>query len=125
MQLGGGTDINAALGYCEPSSASPATPSSSSSATYEGGDWDSTLSRAKALVEGGVQMVALLALSDSGAPGYSSENAAALAELGVPALPAPPSCFRTSWPPPSSDGAWPRWAPSMTSRQQRRLRRRL
>jgi hypothetical protein len=45
------------------------------------------------LVESGVQVVALLALADSGSPSYDAENAAALAELGVPAFACTPDKF--------------------------------
>ena len=38
-------------------------------------------------------MVTLLALSDSGAPSYDRENAAILAELGVPAFACTPDLF--------------------------------
>jgi hypothetical protein len=37
--------------------------------------------------------VALLALSDDGAPSYDHEHAAALAELGVPAFACTPDAF--------------------------------
>ena len=37
--------------------------------------------------------MALLALSDDGAPAYDSGNAAALAELGVPAFACTPDAF--------------------------------
>jgi hypothetical protein len=40
-----------------------------------------------------VQVVVLLALSDQGAPVYDSDNAAALAELGVPAFACTPDAF--------------------------------
>ena len=38
-------------------------------------------------------MVALLALSDQGAPSYDHDNAAALASLGVPAFACTPDAF--------------------------------
>ena len=41
----------------------------------------------------GVQFVALLALSDEGAPAYDHEHAAALAALGVPAFACTPDLF--------------------------------
>lgn len=94
VQLGGGTDIDGALAYCETIVARPRdTVLVLISDLYEGGDWESTLARARAFVEGGVQMVALLALSDEGAPGYSHENAAALATLGIPAFACTPDLF--------------------------------
>ena len=94
VQLGGGTDIDAALAYCETIVGRPSdTVLVLISDLYEGGDWESTLARARALVEGGVQMVALLALSDDGAPGYSHDNAADLAALGIPAFACTPDLF--------------------------------
>ncbi|HVL27580.1 MAG TPA: VWA domain-containing protein [Acidimicrobiales bacterium] len=94
VQLGGGTDIDGALAYCETIVGRPRdTVLVLVSDLYEGGDWESTLARARRLVEGGVQMVALLALSDEGAPGYSHDNAAALATLGVPAFACTPDLF--------------------------------
>jgi hypothetical protein len=41
----------------------------------------------------GTQVIALLALSDDGAPSYDHEMAAALAELGVPAFACTPDSF--------------------------------
>ena len=51
------------------------------------------LSRARALAASGVRMVALLALSDDGAPGYDHGTAAELAALGVPAFATTPALF--------------------------------
>ena len=51
------------------------------------------LTRVAALVASGVRVVALLALSDDGAPVYDKENAAALTELGVPAFACTPDAF--------------------------------
>ena len=48
---------------------------------------------AASLVASGVQVVALLALTDEGAPAYDHDNAAALAELGVPAFACTPDLF--------------------------------
>ena len=94
VQLGGGTDINAALAYCETIISRPRdTIFVLISDLYDGGDWESTRARARAMVEGGVQVIALLALSDDGAPGYSHENAAALAQLGIPAFACTPDLF--------------------------------
>ena len=40
-----------------------------------------------------MQVVALLALSDDGAPSYDHENAGALADLGIPAFACTPDLF--------------------------------
>lgn len=93
-QLGGGTDINRALAYCEGLVTRPAeTIMVLVSDLYEGGVREDLLRRARSLVESGVQLVALLALSDSGTPSYDAENAAALAELGVPTFACTPDLF--------------------------------
>src|SRR3954454_9589921 len=68
VQLGGGTDINRALAYCEGRVERPRdTVLVLVSDLYEGGVRDELLRRAAALVDAGVQVVALLALSDDGA----------------------------------------------------------
>jgi hypothetical protein len=51
------------------------------------------LRRVSAMVSAGVQVIVLLALSDEGAPAYDHDNAAALADLGVPAFACTPDRF--------------------------------
>ena len=51
------------------------------------------LARIASMTSSGVQVVALLALSDDGAPVYDKDNAAVLAELGVPAFACTPDAF--------------------------------
>ena len=93
-QLGGGTDINRALAYCQSLITRPAeTVVVLISDLYEGGIRDEMLKRVAAMKAAGVQFVALLALSDEGAPAYDRENAAALAALGVPAFACTPDLF--------------------------------
>jgi hypothetical protein len=60
---------------------------------YEGGDTESTLARLGALRASGVCVVALLALSDDGAPSFDAQNAAELAGLGIPAFACTPDAF--------------------------------
>ncbi|MDP9386345.1 MAG: VWA domain-containing protein [Actinomycetota bacterium] len=94
VQLGGGTDIAGALGYCKQVITRPReTILVLISDLYEGGVREELLRRAASFVDAGVQMIALLALSDDGAPAYDHENAAALAELGVPAFACTPDLF--------------------------------
>jgi Mg-chelatase subunit ChlD len=94
VQLGGGTDINRALAYCQSKVVRPRdTVLVLISDLYEGGVRDDLLRRAAALVDAGVQAVALLALSDDGAPVYDADNAAALTALGVPAFACTPDLF--------------------------------
>ncbi|MFE7411763.1 vWA domain-containing protein [Streptomyces laurentii] len=93
-QLGGGTDINRALAYCQSRITRPAdTVVVLISDLYEGGIRDEMLKRVAAMKASGVRFVALLALSDEGAPGYDREHAAALAQLGVPAFACTPDLF--------------------------------
>jgi Mg-chelatase subunit ChlD len=94
VQLGGGTDINRALAYCQGLVRRPQeTILVLISDLYEGGNNDEMLRRAAALAGSGVQMIALLALSDDGAPSYHQPNAAALAALGAPAFACTPDLF--------------------------------
>ena len=51
------------------------------------------LRRIADMTAAGTQVIALLALSDDGAPGYDHENAAALAGLGVSAFACTPDGF--------------------------------
>ncbi|MFI0721466.1 VWA domain-containing protein [Streptomyces sp. NPDC021224] len=93
-QLGGGTDINRALAYCASRITRPAdTVVVLISDLYEGGIRDEMLKRVAAMKASGVQFVALLALSDEGAPAYDREHAAALAALGAPAFACTPDHF--------------------------------
>jgi len=93
-QLGGGTDINRAIAYCSGLVAKPErTVMVLISDLYEGGNRDELIRRVRALVRSGVQLVVLLALSDSGAPSYDAENAADLAALGVPSFACTPDLF--------------------------------
>ncbi|MEV6394109.1 VWA domain-containing protein [Streptomyces sp. NPDC051907] len=93
-QLGGGTDINRALAYCQSQITRPAdTVVVLISDLYEGGIRDEMLKRVAAMKASGVQFVALLALSDEGTPAYDREHAAALGALGAPAFACTPDLF--------------------------------
>lgn len=93
-RLGGGTDINRALAYCQGRIRRPTeTILVLISDLYEGGNRDEMLKRAVSLAASGVQMVALLALSDDGAPSHDSRNTQALAGLGIPAFACTPDAF--------------------------------
>ncbi|TDC64505.1 VWA domain-containing protein, partial [Actinomadura sp. GC306] len=93
-QLGGGTDINRAVAYCQ---GLVTRPEDSIfvliSDLYEGGIREELLRRVAALTSAGVQVVVLLALSDEGAPAYDRGTAAALAALDVPAFACTPDAF--------------------------------
>ncbi|MFJ7206336.1 VWA domain-containing protein [Streptomyces sp. NPDC098789] len=93
-QLGGGTDINRALAYCQSKITRPAdTVVVLISDLYEGGIRNEMLRRVATMKAAGVQFVTLLALSDEGAPAYDREHAAALAALGAPAFACTPDLF--------------------------------
>jgi Mg-chelatase subunit ChlD len=93
-QLGGGTDINRAVAYSEGLITRPRDSIFVLiSDLYEGGVRDEMLRRVSAMVSAGVQVIVLLALSDEGAPAYDHDNAAALADLGVPAFACTPDRF--------------------------------
>ncbi|MDV3220947.1 VWA domain-containing protein [Intrasporangium sp.] len=94
VQLGGGTDINQALAYCEGLITQPTdTILVLISDLYEGGIAEEMLRRAAAITAGGTTMIALLALSDSGRPSFDADHAAALAAIGVPAFACTPDQF--------------------------------
>ncbi|AZM80086.1 VWA domain-containing protein [Streptomyces sp. KPB2] len=93
-RLGGGTDINRALAYCQSRITRPAdTVVVLISDLYEGGIRDEMLKRVAAMRSAGVEFVALLALSDEGTPAYDRDHAAALAALGAPAFACTPDLF--------------------------------
>ncbi len=93
-QLGGGTDINRALAYCQTLVQNPQdTILILISDLYEGGNREEMLQRVAALSTSGGQMIALLALSDKGAPAFDHNIAAALASLGIPAFACTPDRF--------------------------------
>jgi hypothetical protein len=60
---------------------------------YEGGNQKEMLKRAASLVATGVQMIALLALSDDGKPSYDHTVAQAFAGLGIPSFACTPDLF--------------------------------
>lgn len=93
-QLGGGTDINRALSYCQQVITRPAqTILVLITDLYEGGSREGMLKRAAELVASGVQVVCLLALSDTGTPSFDQRIAAALASMGIPAFACTPDLF--------------------------------
>ncbi len=93
-QLGGGTDINRALGYCQSLIRQPhETILLLISDLYEGGNQREMLKRAASLAAAGVQMIALLALSDDGKPSYDHEVAKAFAAMKIPSFACTPDLF--------------------------------
>jgi len=93
-QLGGGTDINGAVGYCETLITRPAdTIFVLISDLCEGGVAEQLLARMSALRQSGVACIVLLSLADSGAPAYDRELAAQLVGLGIPSFASTPDVF--------------------------------
>jgi Mg-chelatase subunit ChlD len=94
VQLGGGTDINQALAYCERLVTEPArTHLVLVSDLYEGGNATEMLGRAEALVGSGVNVIVLLALNDDGRSAYDPRHAAAFAGMGCPVFACTPDQF--------------------------------
>ncbi|HCE43498.1 MAG TPA: hypothetical protein DET40_08110 [Lentisphaeria bacterium] len=94
VQLGGGTDINQALCYCQNLIQRPHdTIFILITDLYEGGKKDEMLKRANAIVSSGVNMITLLALNDDGAPSYDHDTAGALSSLGIPSFACTPDIF--------------------------------
>ncbi len=85
IQLGGGTDINRAIGYCQGLVRDPRkTLLLLITDLYEGGNERELLRRMEDLTASGVKCVCLLALSDGGVPSHDERLAVRFAELGVP-----------------------------------------
>jgi len=94
VQLGGGTDINLALGYCKQIITRPLdTVLVLITDLYEGGDNSGMRKKATELVAAGVQVIVLLALNDEGAPAYDHGNAQFLSILGIPVFACTPDKF--------------------------------
>jgi Mg-chelatase subunit ChlD len=93
-QLGGGNDIELALAYCQGLIRTPGdTILILVSDLYEEENKAKILRRAAALVNSGVQLITLLALSDKGAPSFCHEIASQFAALGIPCFACTPDQF--------------------------------
>lgn len=94
VQLGGGTDIQRALKYCQQIISRPAdTVLVLITDLYEGGSNFEMRNRMAELVAAGVQFMVLLALNDDGKPSFDRGNAEFLANLGVPVFACTPDLF--------------------------------
>ena len=94
VQLGGGTDINLALTYCQQLITRPTdTILVLITDLYEGGSEQEMIRRAAALKTSGVNMVVLLALSDDDAPSFDRRVAEQLAALDIPSFACTPARF--------------------------------
>ena len=94
VQLGGGTDIANALGYCQQAIERPRdSVLFLISDLYEGGNSDLMRRRVGELVASGVKVIVLLALSDEGTPAHDHDHAAALTALGATVMATTPDEF--------------------------------
>ncbi|NMN05867.1 MULTISPECIES: VWA domain-containing protein [unclassified Novosphingobium] len=94
VQLGGGTDINRAVAYCEERIERPAKSHLVLiTDLYEGGDAEALLDRLARLVLSGVNVIVLLALTDSGRPSYDPALSAKVAALDIPVFACTPDEF--------------------------------
>ena len=94
VQLGGGTDINLALGYCQEIVSKPDdTILVLITDLYEGGNEKEMHRRVKELVSAGVQVICLLALNDDGCPSFDHRNAEELSKNGIPVFACTPDMF--------------------------------
>jgi Mg-chelatase subunit ChlD len=94
IQLRGGTNIDRALGYCQQLITRPKeTILILISDLFEGGNRASMLRRIETLLADEVQVVALLALNDQGAPRFNRQIAQELVNRGLPAFACTPALF--------------------------------
>jgi VWA domain containing CoxE-like protein len=92
VQLGGGTDINRAVAYCQGLIHDPRkTLLLLITDLYEGGNGRELVRRMEDLVASGVRAVCLLALSDAGVPSHDEAMARRFADVGVPCFGCTPS----------------------------------
>lgn len=91
IQLGGGTDIEKSIAYCQGLVSQPdKTTLFLVTDLYEGGNRAGLIRRLGELKESGVNVVVLLAISDSGSPCYDSGLAGKVADLDIPCFACPP-----------------------------------
>ena len=94
VQLGGGTDIAQAVGYCRQMITRPAdTVLVLISDLFEGGNPDLLRARVLDLTRSGVTVLCLLALSDEGAPVHDRAMAADLVDAGATVMACTPDRF--------------------------------
>jgi len=92
IQLGGGTDINRAVGYCQGFISNPQrTLFILLTDLYEGGNESALVRRLEEMASSGVRAMCLLALSDSGVPSYDPNLAKKLTGIGVPCFACTPN----------------------------------
>jgi len=85
FQLGGGTDIDRSVAYCQQFIENPAkTLFFLVSDLYEGGNRAALLRRIGEMKESGVTVICLLAIADGGKPYYDEQLAQKIAGFGIP-----------------------------------------
>ncbi len=91
IQLGGGTDIERSVAYCAELVGEPdKTTMFLVTDLYEGGNRQGLLRRLGELKESGVNVIVLLAISDSGKPCFDNTLAEKVSELDIPCFACPP-----------------------------------
>lgn len=92
VQLGGGTDINKSVAYCEQFIKDPKkTLFILLTDLFEGGNEAQLVRRMGEMRAAGVKAICLLALSDSGSPCYDERLARKLVALGIPCFACTPA----------------------------------
>jgi uncharacterized protein with von Willebrand factor type A (vWA) domain len=94
IQLGGGTDINQAVAYCATKIQQPRKSHLVLITDLcEGGNAEELVTRLNHLVNDGVNVIVLLALSDEGRPSYDPELASKVASMGIAVFACTPDQF--------------------------------
>lgn len=92
IQLGGGTDINKSIAYCQQFIENPSkTIFFLISDLEEGGNRAGLVNRMREMKESGVTVVSLLAIADGGKPYYDEQMAKRLAALQIPCFACTPA----------------------------------
>ncbi len=91
VQLGGGTDINKSVAYCSELIDEPLkTTMILVTDLYEGGNRSQLIRRMSELKESGVNLIVLLAISDSGKPCFDTQLAEKIGNMDIPCFACPP-----------------------------------
>lgn len=92
FQMGGGTDINQSVAYCQQFIESPKkTIFFLITDLEEGGNRAALLRRLEEMKESGVTVICLLAIADGGKPYYDAQMAARVAGMGIPCFACTPT----------------------------------
>lgn len=92
IQLGGGTDINKSVAYCQQFITDPSkTLFILLSDLYEGENQASLIKKMEEMHESGVKVMCLLALSDRGVPCYDEGLARRFSKIGIPCFACTPT----------------------------------